>query len=126
MDIVDVPALLLRATLEELLNQIEHLERSQEEIHIAFAADPSDADFSDALRENEVTLNTKKANVLRVHGELLRIDPAYRAEYEHMPHLASILVASLSMGNAGETKSSGPQNADVDAAVGRSGSGLYL
>lgn len=73
----------IRALMDELDNQIEHLQRSQKELIDALDENPTDTDFIDALSENEVVIRRKREMLIDMKNELCRIDPAYKLVYSN-------------------------------------------
>ena len=94
----------LRYILEELLHQIEFLEKSQKQLQNAID-EKYDEEFSVAIFENEVIIAAKRARAFRVHELLTLRDASYRAE----PYIAE----------AGAALALAPvvQNVDVAVAV---------
>ena len=72
--------LLLRAEIDEVKNQILHLERSQVELKTALE-DVEDEDFRLALIENEQTIRVKKEKVENLIKTLRSMDIAFQNEY---------------------------------------------
>lgn len=77
-DDLDAATLLLRAALEEQVNRVNHLERSQVELLEALEECPDDDDFIQAIRENEILLKTKRSEIFELEKHLKRKDPAYK------------------------------------------------
>jgi hypothetical protein len=77
-DDLDAATLLLRAALEEQVNRVNHLERSQVELLEALEECPTDDDFILAIRENEILLKTKRSEIFELEKHLKRKDPAYK------------------------------------------------
>ena len=73
-------AILVRTEIDELLNQIKHLERSQIELQAAILDDVNDEDFQLAYIENEQVIRDKTKKVTKLKEKLRQIDPAYRSE----------------------------------------------
>jgi hypothetical protein len=59
-DAIGDDALILQEELNELLNSITHLERSNSELREALTSDPDDTDFLQAVQENEAILFKKQ------------------------------------------------------------------
>lgn len=72
--------LLLRATIEELSSQVQHLEHSQSELQDALNDTPDDEDFLLALRENEEGIRMKKDRIDGLQEQLYQLDVAFRQE----------------------------------------------
>ncbi len=72
--------LILRATIEELSRQVQHLEQSQIELQDALKETPDDEDFLLALQENEEVIRTKKDRIVELHEQLYTLDIAFRQE----------------------------------------------
>ena len=72
--------LLLRATIEELSSQIQHLEHSQTELQDALKETPDDEDFLLAFRENEEVIRMKKDRIGGLQEQLYQLDVAFRQE----------------------------------------------
>ncbi len=70
----------LRDIIDEQLNHILHLERSQVELREVLLEVPDDHDFVCALSENEVTLKEKRSYVYALKQQLFLVDPAYFTE----------------------------------------------
>jgi hypothetical protein len=72
----------IRYFIDEILNQIHHLKRSQEELKKALENE-EDEDFIDAVRENEVVLINKRRRVKGLIELLEKVDPAYNQEKQN-------------------------------------------
>jgi hypothetical protein len=72
--------LILRATIDELSSQVQHLEHSQVELQDALEETPDDEDFLLALRENEEVIRMKKDRIAELHEQLYTLDIAFRQE----------------------------------------------
>ncbi len=70
----------LKDVIDEQLNQIHHLERSQMELKDFLEADSEDQDFIVALSENEVVLNEKQTYVSTLKAQLKIVDPVFYIE----------------------------------------------
>lgn len=69
----------LRYMLEELLHQLEFLQKSQQQLQDAIN-EKYDEEFSVAMFENEEIIAAKRARACRIHELLLTRDASYRAE----------------------------------------------
>ena len=77
----ETPGLLLvRATIDELASQVQHLERSQDELREALKETPDDEDFLLALRENDEVICTKNDRIAELEDDLYKLDVAFRQE----------------------------------------------
>lgn len=74
----DVGRLLLRAQIDELQSQIQHLSRSNEELQLALQETPNDEDFQLALEENVLVIEKKQETIVKKEEELYRLDVAFR------------------------------------------------
>lgn len=79
-DSEEVGRLLLRAQIDELKSQIQHLSRSNEELQLALDEAPDDEDFLLALKENMVVIEKKQEAITKKEEELYRLDIAFRQE----------------------------------------------
>lgn len=73
----------IRSMLEEMMHQLRHLERSQEELLDAIQAcppDEPDEDFALAFWENSQVIERRKARYEEMSEHLKKVDPAYRRE----------------------------------------------
>eukprot|EP01041_Mallomonas_annulata_P004540 gene4540-9007_t len=70
----------IRAMIEEVLNQLQHLQRSQHEISQALQEDPRDTDFLEAYMENENVIKRKIEKIEELEDFLEKVDPAFREE----------------------------------------------
>ena len=80
VDSEEVGRLLLRAQIDELQSQIQHLSRSNEELQLALQETPDDEDFLLALEENVVVIEKKQEAIAMKEEELYRLDIAFRQE----------------------------------------------
>ena len=80
VDSEEVGRLLLRAQIDELQSQIQHLSRSNEELQLALQETPDDEDFLLALEENVVVIEKKQEAIVMKEEELYRLDIAFRQE----------------------------------------------
>lgn len=72
--------LLIRSEIDEMLNQLKHLERSQNELREAILRDGDDEEFRLALIENEQVIQNKNEKLSKLKEKLGQIDPAFRSE----------------------------------------------
>ncbi len=76
----------LRGIIEENINQIGHLRRSQKEITEFLQLESDDAEFLQALQENEDVLQSKLAYVQALKNQLRTVDPACYKQYYGKTH----------------------------------------
>ena len=74
----DVGRLLLRAQIDELRGQIQHLSRSNEELQLALQETPDDEDFQLALEENVLVVEKKQETIVMKEEQLYHLDIAFR------------------------------------------------
>ena len=74
----DIGRLLIRAQIDELQSQIQHLSRSNEELQLALQETPDDEDFLLAVKENVVVMEKKQEAIKTKEEELYRLDVAFR------------------------------------------------
>lgn len=93
-DTIDYGAnLSLRDVIDELENQIKHLERSQVELQAALSDEPDDEDFKQAVAENEEVIQRKQQNLEECKEELKTIDPAYYNEHYRAKRINRCIIA---------------------------------
>ena len=78
--IENLKGLELRALIDEVENQVFHLNRSQIELEEALTCDPNDQDFKEAVAENRVIISRKAEKVALMNEELRRVDIAFQVE----------------------------------------------
>lgn len=82
----------IRSLIEELRNQIVHLEHSQNQLSEALSSFPEDQDYADALRENSLIVLRKKSKLAELETLLESIDPAFKAERDCIKRMISGVV----------------------------------
>jgi hypothetical protein len=88
--------------IDEQVNQIHHLERSQMELKDFLEADSEDQDFIVALSENEVVLNEKQTYVSTLKAQLKIVDPVFYIENygkNVITSIPTVTVTSLDVSN---------------------------
>eukprot|EP00953_Heterococcus_sp_UTEX-ZZ885_P004363 2861-Heterococcus_DN1.PRE.6 len=80
-DAISGDALILQEELNELLNSITHLERSNSELREALTSDPNDADFLQAVQENEGVLLKKQKRAEKLDEAILQITGKHPDSY---------------------------------------------
>lgn len=71
----------LRDMIDELTNQILHLQRSNEELQIALLEEPGEEEFTTAIHENVAVIDSKRTKVMDAKLLLCSIDPAFYNEH---------------------------------------------
>jgi len=75
--------------IEEISHQLEKLILSQAELSDALDEDPHDADFIQAINENEIVIIRKREKILELREMLARIDPAFREEIKALKNISA-------------------------------------
>ena len=78
----EVQTSLLRDSLEEMLNSMEHLQRTQTRLEEYLTLMPHDIDLQTAYNENKIVAAKKARKLIEIHDNLMRTCPAYRLEKE--------------------------------------------
>ena len=89
-EFTEIPSI-LRYKLEEELNQLEHLERSQQEL-LEYLASSPDPECQQAFDSNIAFLTQKEQRILRIHAALMNSDVAYRKEKIIRASLSNLLM----------------------------------
>jgi hypothetical protein len=112
-DAIGGDALILQEELSELLNSITHLERSNSELRDALDNDPEDADFLQAVQENEAVLLKKQKRAEDLNKAIFQITgkhpDAYSRYITALPNKAAEL-PSRTQPAASEERASGSDN----------------
>jgi hypothetical protein len=85
----------LKDVIDEQLNQVNHLERSQMEIKDFLEADSNDQDFVVALAENEDILTEKQTYISTLKAQLKIVDPVFYIENYGKNVVTSLPTASV-------------------------------
>lgn len=80
MESEEIEAAKIRSLIDECLHQITFLQKSQVSLNEALIECPDDEDFSLAVSENNVVIQSKQAKIIRLRESLFRVDAAYREE----------------------------------------------
>lgn len=111
----DLSTTLLRDRLDEELHQLEHLQRSQDELAEELLKHSScpDSDLKDAVEDNKVVILEKEKRIIGIHESLMKKDAAYRKEKHTRASLsrllnsASLVVGAASTGGVASTVDDG-------------------
>jgi hypothetical protein len=120
-DAIGGDALILQEELNELLNSITHLERSNSELREALSSDPDDADFLQAVRENEEVLLKKQKRAEKLDEAIFQITGKHPDSYSRyvkaLPTNKTAESPSTTQPAASEESASGSDNT-IQAAEG--------
>ena len=113
-DFKDISKFELRDIIDSISNQINHLEKSQDELLLALNEEPDDEDFRVAHKENVGVLASKRQTRELYKAHLKEIDPAY-----YMQHYAT-------RNESVETTTTTIAGQEVTDSSNESSAGVYL
>jgi len=120
-------ALSLQLQIDEIKNSIFHLERSNKELEDVLAEDPGDVDFMEAIAENLIVVDRKRAQVAALQKKLMATaGHKCGADCGHMSHQAhriALATAPRAPPSFADVPSRGPTAFDEDAGGGGGGGG---
>lgn len=111
--------------IDEETHKLFHLNRSQNELKQALEETPDDADFRQAITENEAIIVDKEAKIIELQRQLEQCDPAYRMEMRRQREAAAIAVITTNIAN--DVRNDSGSNVSVPAeATDTESNGIYL
>jgi hypothetical protein len=115
----------IRDDIDELVHQMEFLQKSQIEIKNFLQTNPEDDDFIVAFEENKTSLNKRYEKLLKLNKKLQNIDPTYRSNGKNLIENIDAMRASLTtqLNNIEVTKTT---NSNSPNSLKTSSADLYL
>jgi len=120
-------ALSLQLQIDEIKNSIFHLERSNKELEDVLAEDPGDVDFMEAIAENLIVVDRKRAQVAALQKKLMATAGhkcgADCGHTSHQVHRIALATAPRAPPSFADVPSRSPTAFDEDGGGGGGGGG---